>query len=456
MTASCKQLFFCKPPVEGLVKTRLAKTIGAERACAAYREMLRRVVERFPPEDVILYSSQAENLELLRELLPEYTDVRVQEGADLGRRMANALAETSREFPGPALLAGTDIPDYSPTQANRALTLLRTHDLVLGPTPDGGYYVVGLGAKVGPRLASGPDVSANFLTEFFANIPWSTPEVLSLQRKRARDMNATLGELEELPDLDDFSDLVARRKAGDEALARFIPDIRLIIPVYNEAENLPATLNPLQASGYFQEIICADNGSQDGSPDIARNLGARVTHEPELGYGATCLRALADIRERGGCEVVVFMDADGADDPGALPDLIEPILRGKSDFTLGARLPELAEPGALKFQARFGNLLAVILMRLMHGFSFRDLGPYRAISWRALETLDMDDRNFGWTIQMQIRAVRRALRVAEIPVRYRRRRAGYSKVTSNPRAILKAGRVIFGAIFKELGRKKNS
>ena len=167
------------------------------------------------------------------------------------------------------------------------------------------------------------------------------------------------------------------------------------------------------------------NDSTDGSREIAKRLGAVVTHCVERGYGATCLYAMNDLEERGGCEVLLFMDADGADDPEELGSLCLLLWCRVISISPWANVrPGWRIPGALLPQARYGNMLAVFLMRLVWRYRFKDLGPYRALRWPSLVQLRMDDRNFGWTIQMQIRAVREKLRITEIPVRYRKRHAG--------------------------------
>src|SRR5262249_27447227 len=160
--------------------------------------------------------------------------------------------------------------------------------------------------------------------------------------------------------------------------------------------------------------------------DVAAAAGATVVPEPQRGYGAACLRGLAAIDEasmdgRAAPQVVVFLDADYSDDPGLLPDLVRPILNGSADFVLGSRLMGRREPGAMPPQSVFGNRLACLLMRVLFGFRYTDLGPFRAIDYRRLRELGMTDRNFGWTVEMQIKAARRNLRIREIPVPYRRR-----------------------------------
>lgn len=197
--------------------------------------------------------------------------------------------------------------------------------------------------------------------------------------------------------------------------------------------------------GLYQQIIVADNGSRDRTAEIARQAGATVVTEPERGYGAACLRALANLPPD--TDTVVFMDADSSDDPSEAAALLEPILKGRADFVLGSRTLGKAEKGSLQPHQRFGNALATFLIRVLFGFRYTDLGPFRAIRLDALRKLDMRDRNYGWTIEMQIKAVRHKLRIEEAPVSYRNR-IGVSKVSGNLRASVLAGIKILWTVFR--------
>ena len=162
--------------------------------------------------------------------------------------------------------------------------------------------------------------------------------------------------------------------------------------------------------------------------------------EPQRGYGAACLRGLADLASRpeGAPDIVVFLDGDYSDHPGELPALVQPILDSGWEFVLGSRLLGQRERGAMPPQSVWGNRLACFLMRLLFGGRYTDLGPFRAIRWEALERLDMRDRNFGWTVEMQIKAARFGLRVCEVPAAYRRR-VGISKISGTVRGTILAG-----------------
>ena len=197
--------------------------------------------------------------------------------------------------------------------------------------------------------------------------------------------------------------------------------------------------------GLYQQIIVADNGSRDRTAEIARQAGVTVVTELRRGYGAACLRALASLPPD--AQTVVFMDADSSDDPSEAAGLLEPILKGRADFVLGSRTLGKAEKGALQPHQRFGNQLAIFLILMLFGYRYSDLGPFRAIRVDALRKLDMRDRNFGWTIEMQIKAIRQKLRIEEVPVTYRSR-IGVSKISGNLKASLLAGIKILWTVFR--------
>jgi hypothetical protein len=216
--------------------------------------------------------------------------------------------------------------------------------------------------------------------------------------------------------------------------------VTVVIPALNEESSLPAVLRDLPVD---VRVIVVDNGSDDRTAEVAAQGGAAVVRESERGYGAACLRGLARIAaelEQGqpAPAVVVFLDADYSDHPELLPELVGPIFADQADFVLGSRLLGRREAGAMPPQSVFGNHLACFLMRLRFGVRYTDLGPFRAIRYDRLIELGMADRNFGWTIEMQIKAVRTGLRIREIPVPYRRR-IGTSKVSGTVLGSIQAG-----------------
>jgi rSAM/selenodomain-associated transferase 2 len=216
--------------------------------------------------------------------------------------------------------------------------------------------------------------------------------------------------------------------------------IAVIIPAYNEAASIGRVLDDLPA---VAQVVVVDNGSSDATTAVARAHGARVVHEPRRGYGAACLAGMAALDRD--AEIVVFLDADYSDHPEELPRLVAPILSGEADLVVGSRILGQREPGALPPHARWGNGLAVALLRLLYGVRFTDLGPFRAIRASSLRALGMGDPDYGWTVEMQARAARAGLRVIEVPVSYRRR-IGRSKVSGTVRGSVLAGYKILTTI----------
>jgi len=220
--------------------------------------------------------------------------------------------------------------------------------------------------------------------------------------------------------------------------------IALILPARNEALALPHVLNSIPSE--IDYVIVVDNGSTDTTSEVAKDNGALVVSEQRPGYGQACLSGIDSLREIPP-DIVAFADADGSDDISRLYELITPIAQGEADFVIEKRIP--VETQALSHQQRFGNWLAVSLIRLFWGYSFGDLGPMRAIRWNSLSALSMTDQNFGWTVEMQIRALKTGLRIREYPLPYRKRAAGRSKVSRTLRGSVKAGVKILWVIFRE-------
>jgi glycosyltransferase involved in cell wall biosynthesis len=216
--------------------------------------------------------------------------------------------------------------------------------------------------------------------------------------------------------------------------------IAVVIPALDEERAIGRVLADLPA--FVDCVIVADNGSADRTADVARAHGAIVVLEPERGYGAACLAAL---REIGDADIVVFMDGDYSDHAADMIGLVTPIAAGGADMVIGSRVLGESEAGALTPQQRFGNWLATRLIRLIWGARYTDLGPYRAISREALSRLGMTDRNYGWTVEMQIRAAVAGLRISEVPVSYRRR-IGQSKVSGTVKGTIMAGIKILSVI----------
>jgi glycosyltransferase involved in cell wall biosynthesis len=218
--------------------------------------------------------------------------------------------------------------------------------------------------------------------------------------------------------------------------------VALLIPALNEQAAIASMLDGLRAvmpaAGCEDApIFVIDNGSSDDTASVAREHGALVVAEPRRGYGQACLAGIAALPK--GTDIVVFLDADASDDPADLPRILEPICAGRADLVLGSRTAAARQHGAFTPQQAFGNRLATWLLWVLFGARYTDLGPFRAIRRETLDALRMQDANFGWTIEMQIKAHRQGLRVLEIPVNYRNRVAGESKISGNALGTVRAG-----------------
>ncbi len=223
--------------------------------------------------------------------------------------------------------------------------------------------------------------------------------------------------------------------------------IAAIIPVLNEAASL-ALLLP-EMPDWIDEVIVVDNGSSDDSVAVATALGARVITEPRRGYGSACAAGVAATN----ADILLFLDGDGSDRPTQAARLVDPVASGTVDMVIGSRVLGNRAPGSLSLQQRWGNALACWLMRRIWGAHYTDLGPFRAIRRSTLLALDLRNHRFGWTIEMQIRAHRQGCLVAEVPVDYRRRLHGKSKISGTVRGVVLAGWHILGTIAVEVARR---
>ena len=221
--------------------------------------------------------------------------------------------------------------------------------------------------------------------------------------------------------------------------------ISIIIPAYNEESSIGLVLDALPQEK-LHEIIVVDNGSTDATARVAQEHGARVVKEPRKGYGSACLKGIDELDAP---DIVVFIDGDFSDFPEEIVLLISPIETGEKDFVLGSRMILPKSQLALLPQARYGNRLAVFLIKLFFKHEFTDLGPFRAIRYSSLMSIGMKDMDFGWTVEMQIKAVRNGLRIREVPVNYRKR-VGISKITGTVSGTFRAGTKIIYTIFKYL------
>ena len=222
--------------------------------------------------------------------------------------------------------------------------------------------------------------------------------------------------------------------------------IKVIIPAYNEADSIAKVINDIPS--IVNEIIVVSNNSTDNTEVNATKAGATVLQEPRKGYGYACLKGMKYIaNQKIKPEIIVFLDGDYSDFPEQLIELITPIIEENIDFVLGARVKEKREKGSMTPQQIFGNWLATYLMKILFKSSFKDLGPFRAIKYDKLIALKMEDKTYGWTIEMQLKALKHKFSYLEIPVKYRNR-IGTSKVSGTLKGTILAGIKILNWIFK--------
>ncbi|PQB03511.1 glycosyltransferase family 2 protein [Aureitalea marina] len=222
--------------------------------------------------------------------------------------------------------------------------------------------------------------------------------------------------------------------------------IDVIIPAFNEQEAIPLVIGDIPE--FVREIVVIDNGSTDQTAAAAKSAGATVLREDQKGYGYACLKGMDYLRKKSQLpEIVVFLDGDYSDYPEYMDQLITPITTAGKDLVIGARTAQLREAGAMTGPQIFGNWLATNLMKLFFGSTFTDLGPFRAIRYDKLMALKMEDKTYGWTVEMQLKALRQKMNYQEVPVPYRNR-IGVSKVSGTVKGAIFAGIKILGWIFK--------
>lgn len=223
-------------------------------------------------------------------------------------------------------------------------------------------------------------------------------------------------------------------------------NIKVIIPAYNEADSIAKVISEIPKT--VSEIIVVNNNSTDKTPEVAKKAGATVLTELRKGYGYACLCGMDYIAKQSKKpDVIVYIDGDYSDYPEELTKLVKPIIEEDIDFVIGARNKELREQDSMTPQQIFGNWLATFLMKLFFGAKFTDLGPFRAIKYDKLLELQMEDKTYGWTVEMQLKALKKKLTYTEVPVRYKKR-IGISKVSGTLKGSIFAGIKILSWIFK--------
>lgn len=226
-------------------------------------------------------------------------------------------------------------------------------------------------------------------------------------------------------------------------------NIDVIIPAYNEQDSIAIVINEIPKD-LVREIVVVDNNSKDKTAENAKNAGATVLTENKQGYGYACLKGINYLFYKKNLpNIVVFLDGDYSDYPDEMNLVVEPIIAENYDMVIGSRALGQREKGSMTPQQVFGNWLATRLMRIFYGVKYTDLGPFRAIKFEQLLKLGMEDKTYGWTIEMQIKAKKRKLKITEVPVNYKKR-IGFSKVSGTIKGTVMAGIKIIFAIFKYL------
>jgi glycosyltransferase involved in cell wall biosynthesis len=226
------------------------------------------------------------------------------------------------------------------------------------------------------------------------------------------------------------------------------PAVYVIIPAFNESKSIAKVLADIP--DLVNETIVVNNASTDDTETIAKEQGATVLRENRKGYGYSCLKGIEYLQTKANLnDIIVFLDGDYSDFPEEISMLIDPILESDFDLVIGSRALGVREPGSMLFQQIAGNWLATALIKLFYNAHFTDLGPFRAIQWKALQQIDMKDKTFGWTVEMQVKAAKHKLKFTEVAVNYRRR-IGVSKVSGTIYGTIMAGYKIVLTIFKNI------
>jgi len=227
------------------------------------------------------------------------------------------------------------------------------------------------------------------------------------------------------------------------------PVVKIIIPAYNEENAIGQVIAEIP-QGLVSEVVVVNNASTDNTEQVATNAGATVLRESIPGYGRACLKGMEYLKQsENKPDILVFLDGDHSDYPDEIEQVIKPILDNQADLVIGSRALGNKEKGSMTPQQIFGNWLATRLLKILYGVKFTDLGPFRAITWTKLMELDMQDKTYGWTVEMQLKAAKNGLRCVEVPVRYRKR-IGFSKISGTVKGTVMAGYKILYTIFKYL------
>ena len=419
-----------KKPAPGQTKTRLCPPLNYDQAAKLYDCFLHDtldIMRKVPNVERAVGYLPNESQSYFQQLAPDM-ELTCQRGVSLGERLDNLLNEALHNGSGRVVVINSDSPTLPASYLSQAFDALIEADVVLGPTQDGGYYLIGM-KQPHPHL--------------FHEVQMSTPHVLADTLALAESSGLTVSLLPTWYDVDTIEDLyqleeeISSISTGEKAAAtrRWLTQTdwrnqpagllrtSLIIPALNEADCLGQLLAEV-STDLIHQLIVVDNGSTDGTADVAQKAGAFVVEEPRRGYGFACAAGVAAAEG----DVLVFMDGDGSFVPDELLELLKPIVLDKAELVLGSRTLNGSQQEVMPLHQRFGNQLFAWLLRKRYGLKLTDLGPFRAVKRDLMLQLEMQEYTYGWPLEMIIKSAHNRARILELPVTYRPRFAGHSKV----------------------------
>jgi len=443
-------LVVAKQPAPGQTKTRLCPPLTYDQAAELYDCFLRDTLQIMRSVTNVQYGVgflPTEAREYFHQLAPDM-ELTCQRGMTLGERLDNLLTDSLNNGSERVVVINSDSPTLPAEYLSQAFDDLTKADVVLGPTQDGGYYLIGMKQ---PQ----PDL--------LHKVQMSTPHVLADTLALAESSGLTVSLLptwydvdtiEDLYQLDDeISDMGANGKATatQQWLSKTnwrnqqsdISRTSLIIPALNEADCLAQLLAEVPVD-LIHQLIVVDNGSTDNTAEVAQKAGAFVVKEPRRGYGFACAAGVAAAEG----DVLVFMDGDGSFVPDELLDLLKPIAQDKAELVLGSRALNGSQQEVMPLHQRIGNRLFAWLLRKRYGLRLTDLGPFRAVKREVLLKLNMQEYTHGWPLEMMIKSARNRVRILEVPVTYRPRFAGQSKVSGTLRGSVLAAYRFFRVMLR--------
>jgi rSAM/selenodomain-associated transferase 1 len=455
-------LIMAKQPAPGTTKTRLLPVLSPDDAAELSQcflldavDLVRETCATVSGLLGFIAGAPADGAHYFAGIAPDL-GFEPQHGADLGERLDHVLSAALARGFEQVVAINADSPDLPAAYLVEAFARLDRSDVdvVLGPTDDGGYYLIGVKGHH-PRLVT--------------DVEMSTPHVMSDTLAVSDELGLQVGLLDRWYDVDEPDDLDRLRRSVSQGhpcgrhTERFLDeysvtypltsneeppvlDVVVVIPALNEAGNIGLVVTETLQQG-VASVVVVDNGSVDTTAEEARAAGAVVVSEMRRGYGQACATGSALAIERG-AEVIVYIDGDQSSLPSEIHRLVDPIRAGKADMVLGSRVLGVIERGAMPPHQRFGNRLSSALMNRLYGVTVTDLGPFRAIRTDLFSVLDMQEMTYGWPTEMMVKSANRDAVVLEVPVTWRARREGESKVSGTVRGSILAARHILGVTIR--------